>query len=74
MVEFENTLELIFLMYYYSPKLTREINVMSEITGEVVKHFGGMKKICWVASRVRALEALANNYQTMTVHMEHMAT
>ena len=52
LVEFENMLESIFLMYYYSPKLTRDINVMAEITGEVVKHFGAMKKIRWVASRV----------------------
>ena len=74
LLEFENTLEAIFLMYYYSPKLTRDINVMAELTGEVMKHFGGMKKIRWVASRIRALEALANNYHTMTVHMEHMAS
>ena len=69
MIEFEKTLESIF--YFYSPKLAREIKNLAEITGQVVRHFGGMKKIRWVASR---LEALATNYSVMTAHMEHMAS
>ena len=74
LIEFEKTLESIFLMYFYSPKLAREIKNLAEITGQVVRHFGGMKKIRWVASRLRALEALATNYSVMTTHMEHMAS
>ena len=74
LLEFEKTLESIFLMYYYSPKLAREIKDIAELAGEAIKHFGGMKKIRWVASRLRSLEALSNNYAIMTVHMEHLAS
>ena len=74
LLEFEKKLESIFLMYYYSPKLAREIKDIAELAGEVVKHFGGMKKIRWVVSRLRSLEALSNNYAIMTVHMDHLAS
>ena len=50
-------------MYYYSPKLAREIPDRADLSGE-------MKEIRWIASRSRALQALANNYPAMVNHME----
>ena len=71
--KFEETLEGIFLMYFYSPKMAREIKAIADLENEVIRHFGGMKKIRWVASRLRALEALAFNYKHLVNHLEHLA-
>ena len=49
-------------MYYYSPKLAREIK-------DIWTH----EKIRWIASRYRALEVLANNYPTMVNHMDKLS-
>ena len=43
------------------------------MSGEIIKKFGGMKEIRWIASRSRALEALANNYPTMINHIEKLS-
>ena len=71
--KFEETLEGIFLMYFYSPKMAREIKAIADLENEVIRHFGGMKKIRWVASRLRALEALAFNYKHIVNHLEYLA-
>ena len=71
--KFEETLEGIFLMYFYSPKMAREIKAIADLENEVIRHFGGMKKIRWVASHLRALEALAFNYKHLVNHLEYLA-
>ena len=71
--KFEEALEGIFLMYFYSPKMAREIKAIADLENEVLRHFGEMKKIRWVASRLPALEALAFNYKHLVNHLEHLA-
>ena len=53
--------------------MAREIKSIADLENEVIRHFGGMKKIRWVASRLRALEALAFNYKHLVNHFEHLA-
>ena len=62
------------MMYFYSPKLSREIKEIAELSGDYVQHLGGMNKIRWIASRTRTLQALAKNYPLMVTHLEHLAS
>ena len=53
--------------------MAREIKAIADLENEVIRHFGGMKKIRWVVSCLRALEGLAFNYKHLVNQLEHLA-
>ncbi|XP_063609950.1 zinc finger protein 862-like [Penaeus indicus] len=72
--KFEETLQLVFKFYYYSPKRRRELYSIAQILDDKLVHYGGIQQIRWLASQERALKALSTNIKTTIVHLEDIAS
>ena len=46
---------------------------MGEQIDEITKEFGGLKRVCWLASRFRAISMLANNYKVLCFHLQNVS-
>ena len=46
---------------------------MGEQIDEITKGFGGLKRVCWLASRFRAISMLANNYKVLCFHFQNVS-
>lgn len=51
--EFEDIINNVFLMYYLSPRLWQEFKVLGEQFCEIMKEFGALTQVHWLASRFR---------------------
>ena len=71
--EFEDIINNIFFMYYLSPKLRQEFNVLGQQLDKITKEFGGLKWVRWLASRFRAIFMLANNYKVLCFHLQNIS-
>ena len=60
-------------MYYSSPQLQQEFKVLGEQLHKIMKEFGGLKRVCWLASRFRAISMLANNYKVLCFHPQNVS-
>ena len=61
-----------FLYYYYSPKKHREIQEISSFLNEMFQRFGGLKNVCWLASRDCAPSVIERNYSALVIHQENI--
>ena len=66
--EIKDIINNIFLMYNSSPLLQQEFKVLGEQLDKIMKESGGLKRLCWLASRFRAISMLANNYKVLCFH------
>ena len=55
--EFEDISNNIFLMYSLFPKLQQELKVSGEQLDKIMKEFGRLKRVRWLASRFRAISS-----------------
>ena len=55
--EFEDISNNIFLMYSLFPKLQQELKVSGEQVDKIMKEFGRLKWVRWLASRFRAISS-----------------
>ena len=56
-------------MYYLSPKLQQDFKVLGEQLDKIMKEFGGLKRVRWLAFRFRAISISANNYKVLCFHL-----
>ena len=71
---FEETLKGIYNFYHFSPKRRRDIKQISDVLDQDLCHFTAVKQVRWVASKSRAIAAVANNLPMVVMHLEHVSS
>lgn len=71
--KFENTVKQIFKFYYRSPKRRRELKAVAEMLESELSHYGDIKTVRWVASKMKALKAIKSNLHVTIAHLENAA-
>ncbi|XP_046542299.1 zinc finger protein 862-like [Haliotis rubra] len=74
LASFENTLKQVLKFYYYSPKMRRELKQVSEIFNTELVSLSDVKQVRWLASKIRAVQALKIGFHTIINHIESVAT
>ena len=69
LVIFEETAKSVFKFYFYSPK--RKVNEIAAILDQDHVYYSGLQKTRWVASRLRAINALERHLLTTITHLQH---
>ena len=67
---FESTLKCIFSFYNHSPKCVRELEEIADAINVKLLKFGSVHQCSWVASQLRVVTALDQNYQAICKHFQ----
>ena len=69
---FESTLKCIFSFYNHSPKRVRELEEIGNAMKLKLLSLGSVHQCRWVASQLRVLKALDQNYQAICKHFQYI--
>ena len=71
--KFEPTLKKLFNFYHYSPRRQRDLKEISTILDHEISKLGEIHAVRWVASKLRALQALKKSFGPVVAHLECLA-
>ena len=70
--KFEPTLKKLFQFYHYSPTKQRGLTNVAQLLEEDIVRLGNIHTVRWVASKVRALNALRKDWKVVVTHLEEI--
>ena len=68
--EFESGLKKLFSFYNKSPKRLGELREVASLLKEIVRVFGSLHQVRWMASKQRALNVTINNWKSVVSHLQ----
>ena len=71
--EFEEIIKTLFKIYHWSPKLSRELQMLALLFEEEFEKFAALKNMRWSSSSFRAMHKLKNTYTNVSRHLEALA-
>ena len=71
--KFQNTIKSLLKFYSHSGKRLRELSAVSEILDITLRKYGKWNSTRWIASKVRVMKAVNDNWTSTITHLEEKA-